>query len=312
MEAESDSAPMVSSLIGLQIATQDPVAVAEAWVTLFDAQPDAHDLVEHLGAERFSYRVGAGRVEFLRPLGFGPLASALGSRKSQLVGAIVTANDLDAMASRLRTSGYDHTQAGDELFLDERALGRNGTLLSVVPPTELSQVGPLGQFYEATNLVQSVTAASKTYAEVLGLDSRVFVDIPDPVHGYEGVLTMFREGQLDRLEVITPYDLTKTMGRYWERQGPSIYMAFAECADIELVEERALSLSLPFSRDVGHRERHAAFVHPRALGGTLLGLSRPNFAWDWSGRPDWVPSALRDDAQDAGTTRESGARSEHG
>ncbi len=35
------------------------------------------------------------------------------------------------------------------------------------------------------------------------------------------------------------------------------------------------------------------FLHPDALGGMMLGISRQTQAWSWSGRPDWVKEATR-------------------
>ena len=33
------------------------------------------------------------------------------------------------------------------------------------------------------------------------------------------------------------------------------------------------------------------WVHPKELHGLLLGVSRTGFAWDWSGRKEFVPPA---------------------
>jgi len=44
----------------------------------------------------------------------------------------------------------------------------------------------------------------------------------------------------------------------------------------------------------GRREGAAAdtiFLHPPSLGGTMLGLSRPTLAWQWSGHPERVEAA---------------------
>ena len=30
------------------------------------------------------------------------------------------------------------------------------------------------------------------------------------------------------------------------------------------------------------------WIHPKALGGIMLGVSRTGYAWSWSGRPEWA------------------------
>jgi hypothetical protein len=35
-------------------------------------------------------------------------------------------------------------------------------------------------------------------------------------------------------------------------------------------------------------ERDGLWIHPSALGGLLLGVSRSTAAWEWSGRPELV------------------------
>jgi hypothetical protein len=69
-------------------------------------------------------------------------------------------------------------------------------------------------------------------------------------------------------------------------------MAFAESHALGAIEARARE------RGVGHtpepppegREGGAdtVFLHPDALGGMMLGLSRPTQAWQWSGHPERV------------------------
>ena len=39
------------------------------------------------------------------------------------------------------------------------------------------------------------------------------------------------------------------------------------------------------------RERDGLWIHPGALHGLLLGVSRTTLAWEWSGRPELVRSA---------------------
>lgn len=89
--------------------------------------------------------------------------------------------------------------------------------------------------------------------------------------------------------MITPTDAGQTMGRFFGRRGPSLYMCDAEAHDLEPLRERLL--------DHAPDERTGPpsgvppdnlFVHPRALAGLLLGVSRTTCAWTWSGKPERV------------------------
>lgn len=98
---------------------------------------------------------------------------------------------------------------------------------------------------------------------------------------------------LDRIECITPFDLTKTMGRFMQKRGESLYMCFAEAPDlaplIARLEEHAPH---DWSAAPGSAS-DTLFVHPKALAGLLMGVSRTSVGWSWSGHPERVRSALR-------------------
>jgi len=75
------------------------------------------------------------------------------------------------------------------------------------------------------------------------------------------------------------------MGRFFARRGPSIYMCYAETGNTGAIRER---LEARGSRYTAGRENGGGnlFVHPTALHGMLMGVSRANLAWTWSGRPE--------------------------
>ena len=145
-----------------------------------------------------------------------------------------------------------------------------------------------------TNLVNDADACMAHYARLLGLDRETFEPIRSDDYGYAGTLTLFDPDRLDRLEVITPHDREKTMGRFFAKTGESLYMCFAESGELADIEARALDTLSPFTRvppaggDRPGREAHTLFLHPQGLGGMMLGLSRRTVAWVWSGRPDRV------------------------
>jgi hypothetical protein len=70
-------------------------------------------------------------------------------------------------------------------------------------------------------------------------------------------------------------------------------MAFAETPHILAVEERAkeAGAGITVERPEGRKDTEMAdqlWLHPPALGGMMLGVSRPTMAWRWSGRPERV------------------------
>jgi hypothetical protein len=98
--------------------------------------------------------------------------------------------------------------------------------------------------------------------------------------------------RLDRIEVITPYDLGKTMGRFLTKRGPCLYMCFAEAPDLAAIRAR---LEEHAPRD-WTGSTHAAvpdtlFIHPKALAGLMMGVSRTTVGWTWSGHPERVQPA---------------------
>jgi len=159
--------------------------------------------------------------------------------------------------------------------------------------TEREPAGDLDFLYEATVLAADQAGAVDRIAELFALDKTHFTTITSDAFGYTGVLTLFREGALHRFEVITPTDMTKTMGRYYAREGASFYMAFGESAAMTKIESAArdIGAAITLDRPATRSETKSAdqlWLHPPSLGGMMLGISRPTMAWRWSGHPERV------------------------
>ncbi len=77
------------------------------------------------------------------------------------------------------------------------------------------------------------------------------------------------------------------MGRYFERYGPTLYMCYGETDRLPELRERLKELA-PRDWTGSDTDDNGLFVHPRALGGIMLGVSRTTYAWTWSGFPDRV------------------------
>lgn len=285
---------MLTRIDRIQLAVPDRRAAQRSWVQLLGAEVEGEDRVACLGASRGLYRVGRGRVELLEPDGAGPVADAVAKRGPHLFAAGAATRDLDGLVAHLVERGMSPTVERGQAFLDPAAVGEVGYRAVLSPDEELDPVGSIDFFYEVTLLVADAEAAVGRCAALFGLEPDAFVPIESPRYGYRGVLTLFDRDRLDRFEVITPTDSSKTMGRYFARFGESFYMAFAESHSLAAIEDRALELGAGFTADPPAAKRdgpaETIFLHPSSLSGMMLGVSRPSLAWQWSGHPERVES----------------------
>ena len=276
----------------IQLVVGDLDAGARPFERLLGAALAREDRLRALGARRRVLRLGTGELELLAPDGAGPVADRMARRGGGLFAAGVSADDPAALRARLAAAGVPVAAEAGQLFVDLDPAGLPGLRLVVSQEARREPVGRLRALYESTLLVPDAGAAARRFAELLGLDAGGFVPIRSADYGYDGTLTLFQPERLDRLEIVTPFDLGKTMGRFFARHGPSLYMAYAECDDTAGLRE---TLEQEAPRDwTGPRAGAAPdnlFLHPTALSGLLLGVSRTSFAWTWSGRPERVRAA---------------------
>ncbi len=284
---------MLSKIDRVQIAVPDAEAAAKGWIDLLDAEPDGHDRVAGLGASRLRLRVGTGIVEFLEPHGTGVIADAVSARGAHLFAAGASTHDLAGLAARLQSKGVrPHAESG-QLFMNEKDTGIDGLRLVLSQAETRPRVGLIDFLYEATILSANRDGLMDHLNDMLGLDPKNYSEITSDQFGYTGTLTLFERDKLDRLEVITPTREGTTMERYFSKFGQSLYMAFAETPDMRAIEDRAMALGAGFTVDRPadrdpRKNADQIWLHPRALGGMMLGLSRPSMAWFWSGHPERV------------------------
>lgn len=284
---------MLTRVDRVQLAVPETEPSAKLWREVLSAEPHGEDKVACLGAKRTTYRIGQGYVEFLEPDGTGRVADALARRGgAHLFAGGAAASDMNAILAHLEKVGAEPVFEGGQIFLDPANTGP-GTPRSVISADEeLPIVGDIDWFYEVTLLVPDEEKASERYAHLFDLDASNFVSIASEQYGYRGILTLFEKDLLGRFEVITPYDETKTMGRYFKKFGEELYMAYAESPHTVMLEERVKERGLghtvtPPGKPAG-RPSDTLFLHPDALGGMMLGISRPTMGWQWSGHPERV------------------------
>lgn len=284
---------MLSRIDRIQLAVPDADAAAKGWIGLLGAEPAGEDRLECLAARRHKLRVGTGTVELLVPDGAGPVADAVAARGAHLYAAGAATPDLDALAAHLKTRGVEPLSEGAQLHLDERDTGLEGLRMVVSEGENLPTVGDIDFFYEATLLSDDTAGITRKLNALFALDERNYTEIVSEVFGYRGTLTLFEKDELHRLEVIEPTVPGTTMDRYFRKFGQSLYMAFAETQAINKIAERAAASGAGFTLDrpkdrAPHLPSDQLWLHPKALGGMMLGLSRPSMAWSWSGHPERV------------------------
>jgi hypothetical protein len=266
------------------LAVPERASAAGAWADLLGAEVETEDKVGGLAATRTRLRLGAGRVDLLEPDGAGPVQDVVAKRGAHLYAAGLATTDVRDVLHRLQQQGITHLNEGTTLDGEVWVNAGHGLRVVIDLDRTLPPVGRVDELYEVTNLVDDADAASASFAELFGLDRSVFVPIASKEYGYAGTLTLFAPERLHRIEVIHPHDAAKTMGRYYAKHGESLYMCFAETGELGAITETLRD------RQAAHTAvgDHTTFIHPQALGGVMVGLSRRTYAWTWSGQPKKV------------------------
>jgi len=278
---------MLDRVDRILVAARDADAVAARWCALLDAVVDRRVDEPALGSRKLVLRLGDAELEIHQPLGSGPVADHLEHGAGPFAAGFA-ARDLSALLDHLdgqnvRTAALSEGRH----FASAESLGIPGLRVVVSSLAEREPTGLLQNLYECTHLTNDADRSADDIARVFGLDASQFVPIESETYGYRGSLTLFDSNRLHRIETIHPYDRTKTMGRYFERFGPSLYMCYGEAADIAPIRERLKALA-PDGWTGSDEDQNGLFVHPKATGSTMLGVSRTTWAWSWSGYPERI------------------------
>jgi hypothetical protein len=276
----------------MQLAVRDRNEAADTFAAVLGAEKVREDNVRTLAADRTVVRAGESEFELLQPSGDGPVADYLAERPEGIFAGGFSTGDITALATHLNARKISFTDEGGQLFI---APDQTRGMRMVISATNDSAPGTqhsalITHLYEVTNIVSDHKAAADFYAEAFALDASRFCPINSDHWGYVGTLTLFDPpDHLDRIE-ITQTNQPLAMGRFYERRGESIYMCYAETEDtapiVRALEDRG-------ARYTAGREDGGGniFIHPTALCGMLMGISRTNLAWTWSGRPELAKAA---------------------
>lgn len=283
---------MLEHVDRVQIAVRDRAAAAQTLVDAFDARTVKDDEVKALGAKRRVVQAGRSEFELLEASGEGPVREFLEAWGEGLFAAGFSTKDVAALAARLSSKGVAYAEESGQLFI---APDQTPGLRMVISRDESREmVGLISYLYEATNLIDDHVAAAAFYADRFGLDASKFVPIHSKQYGYTGQLTMFNQPErLDRIELSQITDFERPMGRFMRRRGgETLYMCYVEAEEIAPIVERLERKRMRYAgRDPGDPNPAGIFLHPSTLHGVLMGCSRTNLAWNWSGHPELAGAA---------------------
>lgn len=283
---------MLTRIDRVQMIVLDRAAATARWRQLFDAELVREDRVAFLSATRTVLRVGESELELLEADGVGAVAQHYSRVRSAVFAVGFAVPDPDAAAAALDARGIHHVVEGGQVHLTGEWIGVPALRVVLTRDERRAPAGLLARLYEVTHLMRGHARAAEGLAKVFDLDPGGFVPIRSPEFGYDGTLAMLAPERLDRVECVTPFDPKRPMGRFFARQGPCLYMFYAEARDAGAARARVLEHAP--DAYTGPRQGPGPdnfWVHPRALGGALLGVSRESFAWTWSGHPERVQPA---------------------
>jgi hypothetical protein len=284
---------MLKRVDRVQIAVANRHAAEEVVEEVFGGELVRRDNAAPLAAKRSTMQAGSSLIELLEPDGTGAVQDFVSKWGSGLFGAGFSVDDADAVAHHLTKSSVNFEQSAGQLFLDSGATFGMRTVIS--QHHERAPVGAIKWAYEVTNVVGDWRAASDRYACIFCLDASKFSPIESKQFGYTGTLTLFDPpARLDRIEIAQITDANLAMGRFHQRRGDSLYMFFVETDDVGALEQR---LQARGSRFAAHTRDEAGlaelFIHPSAFLGVLIGVSRTDHAWTWSGDPSRAKRAAK-------------------
>ncbi len=277
---------MLKRVDRVQIAVNDRAAAQRTVAAILGAEVLRTDAVDCLAAKRTTMQVGTSLIELLEPSGEGAVRSFIERWGGGLFAGGFSVDDLDKAAAHLSGAGVQFVSEGGQLHIDPGSTFGMRVVISV--HHERAPLGAVRHIYEVTNVVKDWRAAANRYATILGLDQPKFVPVISEVFGYTGTLTMFdKPARLDRIEISEVTHPESAMGRFYARRGDSLYMFFLETDDVDAIAKRLDANGARHMKGATDaRGMDGLFIHPSAFCGVLVGVSRTEHAWTWSGDPE--------------------------
>jgi catechol 2,3-dioxygenase-like lactoylglutathione lyase family enzyme len=274
---------MLTRIDRIQLVVPDREAAVGRWGALFGATKLDEGGSRFLNAHKTTAQAGETLFEFLQPAGPGPVEDFQTRWGQGLYGAGFSTPSLLDMGRHLDSQAVKFTNEKDQLFVDLAATP--GMPTTIVEDSARERVGDISFVYEVTNPVPDWQDTAALYTRIFGLDPTRFSPITSEGYGYTGTLTLFDPpNRLDRIEITQTSD-GGAMDRFFQKRGPSLYMCYIEVEDVTALAGCLEAQNLRFNLSEGQPEGTGLFIHPSALFGMLMGVSKTNYAWTWSGRP---------------------------
>ncbi len=274
---------MLTHVDRMQLAVRSRADAAATFSDLLGAATVHEDESALLNARRTVVQAGVSEFELLEPKGEGLVQAHLDRWGEGLLSAGFATDNLSTLCERLDARGVAWRDEAGQVHIE--ADQTPGLRMVISERREHSPVGLITWLYEVTNIVDDHQQAARFYAETFDLDPNRFSPIASDQYGYTGQLLLFDPpARLDRIELSQITDPSKPMGRFAAKRGQSLYMCYVETDDVAAIAAR---LQRRGARYAGRPDNQdGLFIHPTALHGTLMGVSRTNLAWRWSGRPE--------------------------
>ncbi len=280
---------MLDRIDRILVAVRDRAAAADTFSAVLGAEKVGDDSAALYAASRTTMRAGDSEFDLLEPTGDGPVAELLESRGEGIFGGGFSTPNLDDLARSLEDNSVTFAREGGSLYIEPDQT--HGMRTAIRQSETREPAGLISYVYEVTNVVDDHKAAADFYTRAFGLDKSRFSPIDSDMWGYVGTLTMFNPPErLDRIEITQTTDSTRSMGRFYERRGQSIYMCFVETPNAAAIKERLDSRDGRYQQ-LANDPAAGLYIHPSALHGILMGVSGTNVAWRWSGHPELAPKS---------------------
>lgn len=280
---------MLNRVDRMLIAVSDRAAAEETFHELLGAEKVRDDATSLLQAKRSVMQAGESEFELLEPSGDGLVMEHMERWGEGLFAAGFSTDDLSALSERLSSKHIAWRDEGEQVFLEpDQTPGMRAVLSSA---KTRSPAGLITWLYEVTNIVDDHAEAGVFYADAFALDPGRFSPIASKQYGYTGQLLLFDPpARLDRIELSQITDPSQAMGRFAAKRGQSIYMCYVETDDVASIMERLRRRDARWAGRSDDPNPEGLFIHPSSLHGVLMGVSRTNLAWQWSGRPELAPT----------------------
>ncbi|HUF54271.1 MAG TPA: hypothetical protein VMR52_10930 [Dehalococcoidia bacterium] len=279
---------MIDRLDRMLVAVHNAAAAAETFAAVLGAKKVSEGDAPQYNARRITVRAGDSDFDLLEPADDGLVATHLERNREGLFGAGFSTPDFGGIIRTLGEANVSYTETDDELLIEPDQT--HGMRTAIRSSQAKEPAGLIKWVYEVTNIADDHEEAADFYARAFGLDADRFSPIHSTMWGYGGTLTLFDPpDRLDRIEITQTTDDSRSMGRYYARRGASIYMCFVETDDPAPIRERLDAREARY-QPLESGTEDGVFIHPSALCGILMGVSRTNVAWRWSGRPELAPA----------------------